>query len=256
MSDRNGFRMDLLAIAGYALVLALGDLAVGQTLHIQIVAWICVLAATAPLAWPQLRNPAAAAGGIVVAGLLLFSVSGSGVAPLVFVWSGVLQLFWSGARIARRPWPLMTVSGLFASILHVLGTTVLPGTQFHSSLVYLEIAAIGWFLYHAFAAPYLRLQRDSQTARVVVSRMEREHPSSYGISSSRLRVLRHLCLYSHKTNADLAVALGLSRRTVERYVSELLAITGVDNRRQLVALFEYHYLSEEARDERPETTYR
>lgn len=241
MTARSRRKHDLTGLGAFALVVTLHALFLLRSPR----AWSVALAVGVLgllFGMGAVPGGARAAGWVCVASGIALGLSAcAGPLPTVVFWAGVLHLFRSSASVTRRKVVFLMTAGAVNAVFVIARPDV--GQRPDVLLVSFEIAAAGWVVYHAGIAPFLALANSSRLARQVVGRMERQSPSAYEITPSRERILERMCASPHMTNRDIAKLLHLSSRTVERYVSELIAATGVDNRRHLVTMFEYHYLS-------------
>lgn len=253
MTARTGMRPVTMAVATLAAVHALHDLSTRGTPALQVVCWSTT--AGAVLLWTAHRR---AGAPLVTAWLLL-------VVALVFQLFPYLRrtgplLAWAAFSLLLRhsPWfrarrrELTLIASALLATSHVAAATLLAGPPPPPFLAWADALLAGIVITHAVTVPFLaivsshrRLVELSLTARRVVSQMEHADPLDYTTLPYLLRVLEYLCRYPQMTSRDIATHLSLSTRTVETYVNRWVRLTGVDNRRQLVAMFEYYYLAEE-----------
>lgn len=234
MTARTGMRAVTLAVATLTAIHAIHDLSTQVTPALQLLCWATAAAA-----------------------LMLHHAHRRAAAPLVTAW---LFLVWAALSLLLRhsPWfrarrrELTLIATALIATSHAAAITILAGPTPPPLLVWADALLVGIVLTHAATVPFLaivsshrRLVELSLTARRVVSQMEHENPLDYTTRPCLLRVLESLCRYPYATSKDIATRLSLSPRTVETYINRWVHLTGVDNRRQLVAMFEYHYLAEE-----------
>lgn len=251
MKMRDGVRHIAIAVIALAATHAIEDALGTPRLVVQTVCWTAVAVASLVLVVPPGR------GAFATIGWLLFALGGAGTllpglrawAPFL-AWASLSFLLRASAFHRGNRRILMTACLSLALGAHLAPLGPLRPCATAPLSTAITVAAVGLILHHAFVGPFLaimathvRLRADSAVALRVVGQMEHADPRHYTTQPHLLRLLEIVCRSPELSNRELAERLSLSTRSVETYMNRLLKVTGVDNRRQLVAVFEYWFLA-------------